>query len=299
MKTRYAIPELARATAIPAHELLELAAAEGMVVHDEDGGLQVPREDLPRLFALYFKGREYGLTYRLPGYLEASDAPWCAALRTMYADPVTRPTSLSPQQGEFLRALTVNTNPLTVVEIGAFLGVSSLWIGGALQDAGRGGRLYAIDPFNDILPLPKRTRTKCVIDPMRRVQASLLSAGLEDSVTLLRGYSQEVGAGWPERNTGPIDMLYVDGDHSLEGVVADVQTFGPFMRPGGIVVFHDIFPENCSCDGPRRFLDALREQAPKGRDGGCVFELETSPHNFGMAVVRMPGPWTPRPEVLG
>jgi predicted O-methyltransferase YrrM len=37
-----------------------------------------------------------------------------------------------------------------------------------------------------------------------------------------------------------IDLLFIDGDHSYEGVKKDYQLYSPFVRTGGIVAFHDI-----------------------------------------------------------
>lgn len=37
-----------------------------------------------------------------------------------------------------------------------------------------------------------------------------------------------------------LDLLYLDGDHSYEGVKADFELYSPLVRPGGIIVFHDI-----------------------------------------------------------
>ena len=37
-----------------------------------------------------------------------------------------------------------------------------------------------------------------------------------------------------------IDFLYIDGDHSYEGVKQDFKTYGSFVTRGGVVAFHDI-----------------------------------------------------------
>jgi cephalosporin hydroxylase len=37
-----------------------------------------------------------------------------------------------------------------------------------------------------------------------------------------------------------LDFLFIDGDHSYEGVKADFQNYFPHVKPGGIVAFHDI-----------------------------------------------------------
>lgn len=40
-----------------------------------------------------------------------------------------------------------------------------------------------------------------------------------------------------------LDVLYLDGDHSYDGIKADFELFSPLVRPGGIIVFHDIVPD--------------------------------------------------------
>lgn len=37
-----------------------------------------------------------------------------------------------------------------------------------------------------------------------------------------------------------IDFLFIDGDHSYEGAKLDFLTYGPMVRPGGVIAFHDL-----------------------------------------------------------
>ncbi|HVU60360.1 MAG TPA: class I SAM-dependent methyltransferase [Mycobacteriales bacterium] len=37
-----------------------------------------------------------------------------------------------------------------------------------------------------------------------------------------------------------LDLLFIDGDHSFEGVRSDFLTYRHLVRPGGIIAFHDI-----------------------------------------------------------
>lgn len=37
-----------------------------------------------------------------------------------------------------------------------------------------------------------------------------------------------------------IDLLFIDGDHSYEGVKSDVAKFSPFVRDNGVMIFHDV-----------------------------------------------------------
>jgi predicted O-methyltransferase YrrM len=38
----------------------------------------------------------------------------------------------------------------------------------------------------------------------------------------------------------PIDVLFIDGDHSYNGVRADFQLYSSLVRPGGIIGLHDV-----------------------------------------------------------
>lgn len=38
----------------------------------------------------------------------------------------------------------------------------------------------------------------------------------------------------------PVDALHIDGEHSYFGVAADYATFAPLVRPGGLVLVHDV-----------------------------------------------------------
>ncbi|SEV88801.1 Methyltransferase domain-containing protein [Chitinophaga sp. YR573] len=37
-----------------------------------------------------------------------------------------------------------------------------------------------------------------------------------------------------------VDFLFIDGDHSYAGVKADFENYSTFVRPGGLIVFHDV-----------------------------------------------------------
>ena len=39
-----------------------------------------------------------------------------------------------------------------------------------------------------------------------------------------------------------LDFLFIDGDHSYEGVRQDFESYRSLVRPGGLIAFHDIAP---------------------------------------------------------
>ena len=58
-----------------------------------------------------------------------------------------------------------------------------------------------------------------------------------------------------------LDYLFIDGDHSYAGVKADFEQYGPLVKKGGLIAFHDIadgLPENVG--GVPRFWNELKHQ---------------------------------------
>jgi len=47
-----------------------------------------------------------------------------------------------------------------------------------------------------------------------------------------------------------LDFLFIDGDHSFEGVKKDFEMYSPLVRKGGIIAFHDIVrhPKETRCE---------------------------------------------------
>jgi cephalosporin hydroxylase len=46
-----------------------------------------------------------------------------------------------------------------------------------------------------------------------------------------------------------IDMLFIDGDHSYDGVKKDFDLYSPMVRQGGLIALHDIMPDHRERDG--------------------------------------------------
>jgi cephalosporin hydroxylase len=57
-----------------------------------------------------------------------------------------------------------------------------------------------------------------------------------------------------------VDVLFVDGDHSYEGVRRDFEAYSPLVADDGIVAFHDIVPENPALKAD---VDLLPGQVPR------------------------------------
>jgi len=51
-------------------------------------------------------------------------------------------------------------------------------------------------------------------------------------------------------------LLFIDGDHSYDGVRADFENYAPLVRPGGLIAFHDVD----SASHPASEVDRLWKQ---------------------------------------
>jgi predicted O-methyltransferase YrrM len=154
-----------------------------------------------------------------------------------------------------LYGLTRSMKPEICVEIGSALGKSASYIGLALRENGR-GKLYAIDPH-----MTTNWNDEHAVDSYDIFRTNIASLGLDDQITMLRATSEEAARNWK----APIDLIFIDGDHSYEGVKRDWELFLPFINPFGIVIFHDTIwelrpdPRYARDDmGVPRFVDELR-----------------------------------------
>ena len=43
----------------------------------------------------------------------------------------------------------------------------------------------------------------------------------------------------------PIDLVFIDGDHSYMGVRSDIKKFTPHVKKNGYVIFHDVIGKKC------------------------------------------------------
>lgn len=100
-------------------------------------------------------------------------------------------------------------------------------------------------------------------------------------LSLLQGLSQDPAIVEQARQFAPFDFVLIDGDHSYPGVLADWEHYGPMVRPGGIVCFHDIMGEPVE-NVPRLWHEI--KTAPGSQTVEIMGELDCR----GIGVVWMP-----------
>jgi predicted O-methyltransferase YrrM len=63
------------------------------------------------------------------------------------------------------------------------------------------------------------------------------------NLTLVCGNSGSERAIGTANSLGPYDLIFIDGDHTYEGVSRDMASFAPMLADNGILAFHDIAAE--------------------------------------------------------
>ena len=120
--------------------------------------------------------------------------------------------------------------PSVIVEIGSARGKSSCSMALACRRNGK-GKVYAIDPH---IKNPW-TEYGTGGDNENFLRSRLRSYGLEPWCEVIRDTSTNAQKSWFR----PIDLLFIDGDHSYEGVKSDFEGFRTCLLRTRSVVFHD------------------------------------------------------------
>ncbi len=149
----------------------------------------------------------------------------------------------------------------TAIEIGSFLGRSAVWI------ADRIDHLWCIDPWEELETTPTSNNLVQTLQDLGLPNSfyhifhqNIVVAGVESKVTALRGTSRDMIARAPRM----VDLVYIDGDHSYEGCLADLLNYLPKARlvicgddyhkrpngepyfPGVVQAVDEVFPEHGS-----------------------------------------------------
>lgn len=140
--------------------------------------------------------------------------------------------------GLYQTAASLRSNA-TVVEIGSWQGKSTYCLAKGL----RSGKIYAIDPFNADAGEDEGSREEYAVkkgnkDLLEQFKLNMSSRGVLDRITVKKGYSYNF-----HQDFTSIDLLFIDGDHSIPGCQSDFDLYAPKVVSGGFIAFHDYYPD--------------------------------------------------------
>jgi predicted O-methyltransferase YrrM len=171
------------------------------------------------------------------------------------------------------RAPLSGTDPTTMVEIGAWCGKSSIYLGAAAEATG--AVLFSIDHHrgSEENQAGWEHHEADLIDPalgqidtLLHWRQAISGAELERSVVGVVGDSPTVSARWGQS----LAFCFIDGGHGAEPAWADYRGWAPHVALGGWLAIHDVFPN--PADGgrpPYELYCAALESGEFTEDGEC------------------------------
>jgi len=140
--------------------------------------------------------------------------------------PAYTHTSLAEQ--ECLRKYA--TGQKLIVEIGVFEGANTKRFREVMDDS---GTIIAIDPY------PSSFFSLLGFGWIKRIAHEEVGKVQRGQVLWVEDLGKNAPCHALVKPLLPIDFLFIDGDHSYEGIKGDWEAWSNHIRPGGIVALHD------------------------------------------------------------
>ena len=169
----------------------------------------------------------------------------------------------------FAGILMKEFRPRTFVELGTHFGNSYFSFCQSVAENGLDTRCYAVDSWAG------EVQAGIYGEDVYRFVSEHNQANYASFSTLLRGMFDDFTGEFEDES---IDLLHIDGFHSYEAVKHDFETWIGKVRPGGIVLFHDV-AEHQEGFGVWRFWDEIRK---------CTEESFAFTHSSGLGIWRKP-----------
>lgn len=155
------------------------------------------------------------------------------------------PGFMPPDEGAALHAAAAAAGPGTWLEIGTYCGKSTMLLADAARSVG--ARLVTVDhhhgseenqpgwEWHDASLVDPASGLLDTLPTFRRV----LDTHLGDVVTAVVARTQLVARWW----TTPLQLLFLDGNHTDQVAQHDYAEFSRHLQPGGLLLVHDVFPD--------------------------------------------------------
>lgn len=138
---------------------------------------------------------------------------------------------ISARESELLFDLAAQVSSGCIVEIGSYRGRSTVALALGSQQQAK-VPVYAVEPHEPFVGALGGN-----FGPADRIEffKNILRSKVGEIVRLVNLSSEEAAKGWSKQ----IALLWIDGDHSYEGVKKDFELWEPFVIKSGVISFHD------------------------------------------------------------
>jgi predicted O-methyltransferase YrrM len=124
----------------------------------------------------------------------------------------------------------------TIIEIGAYRGAATVALAMGAKDSGC-GHIYSIDPHKNFLGVLGGQFSP---EDHTAFKSRIHKYNVEEWVTHYCNDSATIAQDWSKE----INLLWIDGDHSYEGVATDLKLWLPFVADDGVVILDDHSPDS-------------------------------------------------------
>jgi predicted O-methyltransferase YrrM len=125
------------------------------------------------------------------------------------------------------------------LEVGSWLGLSSILIATQLiANRNFDAKVFCVDTWEGSPEHQgeEEITERTLYDEFRR---NVLSAGVGRVISPVRMPSVQAEKHW---NQGPLDVVFIDGDHSAKSCLSDIEAWLPRLKSGGRMLGHDAVP---------------------------------------------------------
>ena len=158
------------------------------------------------------------------------------------------------------------------VETGSYLGCSAVIAGLSTK---RGVMVYCHDLWvEDMSLLPQDGSPPPVVDGyLYKFYDAIKYNNLESVVIPMRGDSSYTLGIHSDKT---IDVAFIDGDHSFDGVKKDLEAILPKMKDGGVILCHDCRQDTPTLRGVESFCVQHQIHEVTGFQGSSILKLTVS-----------------------
>lgn len=161
-----------------------------------------------------------------------------------------------------------------MIEIGTYHGATLFLFSAHVDD---NSHVIAVDSFYGDKKASKREKKKITTCEDRtnstirrmRIEGCNVTLVKADSAAALPSVKDILGK-------KQVDFLHIDGGHSYKVARGDFDNYSPLVRPGGVILIHDI--KNPGCEVPKLWAElkeeygdrAIDDEALLGKDSGVI-----------------------------